>query len=324
MKRMRSFLALLVLLALPVFGQSTNYLAQGKYYSAKKALEEKNYAKAIEYIGQCKTLLQNGSNQLVQYIHIIAAYKLGNYEEARRELQRFFALVEGGEKPVTFSKSVEELTTNEITDITKLIDPIDEALAGDKKAKAAAAEAERIRKIREPYDNALAILRSFTSYYIITGDDGTVNRPSFSDGITVDGSAFYFPHATGSFTYGERPLNDKTRSWLTGIRGIQRLTRASKTIPFSGITGIEYRANRQDSSYMTIRIHTSDPSPYKLDWENEVQLEYQRSWSKAEGTKNTFGRVNSESNVFLLIVDSSIAARVVEAMKIVMQGVPKY
>ena len=124
-------IACLALLYDVTYSQGTNWRAQGKYYSAKERYENKEYESALDYIYDCKELLE-GTNYVLQYLHIVSAYYGGNYEEAQKELETFFRLVDEEIEPVDFSKDVLELTQDETRELTKLIDKIDESVEYEK------------------------------------------------------------------------------------------------------------------------------------------------------------------------------------------------
>lgn len=121
-------LSMLLLISTLSFSQSSNFRAQGKYYSAKEKFEQNKFNDALNYIYQSKKNLNGGSNYKLQYIHIIAAYKAGRFQEAQKEMKRYFNLIDKKEKPIAFEKYVERLTSDETKAITKLIDKIDEAV----------------------------------------------------------------------------------------------------------------------------------------------------------------------------------------------------
>ncbi len=215
-----------------LIAQSANYQAQGKYYSAKQALQDKSYSKAIDYITQCKALLKGGSNLQIQYIHIMAAYYGGNSEMAQAEMQRFFRLVEKAEAPVSFDKSVEDLTDDEIKAVTKLIDPINEAVAASRNA----AEQEKIRKQREPYDKARALLATFKNKITIANPMFPIlpeprAERTYDDGIKVGGGYIECQPIRQTLE-----LAASTRQ--SAHRVLLDLNRAAKRIPVSGIESV--------------------------------------------------------------------------------------
>lgn len=145
--RIGTLLGILVLGTSAARAQTINYRAQGHYYSAKAAFQAGRYAEALSYVYRSKEAL-GGTNAELQYLHILSAYDAGNYDEAQKEMQTFFAISEGKAKPVFFSNSVDRLTDDELKQLTMLIDKIDEAVIQarvDEKAKAArSAEDERL------------------------------------------------------------------------------------------------------------------------------------------------------------------------------------
>ncbi|MBL7778232.1 MAG: hypothetical protein JNK66_08085 [Chitinophagales bacterium] len=109
------------------YAQSDNYRAQGKYYAAKEQYESANYLAALQNVYEAKQLLGGGTNYHLQYLHILSAYAGKKYIEAQQELAVYFDLVDGKLKPIFFQRSVEALTNDEVTVLTKLIDQIDKA-----------------------------------------------------------------------------------------------------------------------------------------------------------------------------------------------------
>ncbi|MAL97753.1 MAG: hypothetical protein CL583_04795 [Alteromonadaceae bacterium] len=107
---------------------STNFRAQGHYYSAKEALESGQYDKAINYVKQSKEALK-GTNQELQYLHIVSAYNAGKFKESQDELHTFFEIVERQRKEVEFDRSVDRLSDDEVRSLTMLINRIDEQVA---------------------------------------------------------------------------------------------------------------------------------------------------------------------------------------------------
>jgi len=103
----------------------TNFRAQGHYYSAKDALEKKQYKNALDYVYKSKAALQ-GTNPELQYLHILSAYNAQRYTEAQKEMETFFALEEKKLKSVDFDKSVDQLTDDEVRALTMLMNNIDE------------------------------------------------------------------------------------------------------------------------------------------------------------------------------------------------------
>ena len=109
-----------------VNSQNTNVRAQGNYYSAKSNFENKNFSEALNYIYKCKTSL-GGINRELQYLHILTAYNLKKWEEANKELEKYFNIEEKKIIPVRFDKSVELLTSDETKALSMLMDPIIES-----------------------------------------------------------------------------------------------------------------------------------------------------------------------------------------------------
>jgi tetratricopeptide (TPR) repeat protein len=132
---MRKLLSLFFIITFPllVIAQNTNYRAQGNYYSAKENFQKRDYRTAISYVEKSKQNL-GGTNRELQYLHILCAYYLENFDLALKELETYFAIEENKIKRVDFDKSVDKLTNDETKELTKLIDPIYEK--GEKKKDA--------------------------------------------------------------------------------------------------------------------------------------------------------------------------------------------
>ena len=124
-------ICLLMFVCISGIAQNSNFRAQGNYYSAKSNFENKDYSKALTYVNKCKTEL-GGTNDQLQYLHILIAYRLNQYDEAAKELQVFFDISDKKIEAVRFDKSVDELTDDEAKALTMLIDPIMESAAKKK------------------------------------------------------------------------------------------------------------------------------------------------------------------------------------------------
>jgi len=113
-----------------VNAQSNQIRAQARYYSAKSQFEEGDYVSTLISVKESKEIL-GGTNFLLQYLHIMAAYNNGNYKEAQTEMDKYFRLLDKKEAPISFSRSVEELSSDETTDLVKLLDKIDKHVANN-------------------------------------------------------------------------------------------------------------------------------------------------------------------------------------------------
>lgn len=127
--------------------QSSQIRAQARYYSAKSQFEKGDYASTLISVKESKEIL-GGTNFLVQYLHIMAAYNNGNYKEAQTEMDKYFKLLDKKEAPISFSRSVEELSSDETTDLVKLLDKIDQHVADNTEEKVRI-EKERKQKAEE-------------------------------------------------------------------------------------------------------------------------------------------------------------------------------
>jgi len=149
----------LSLLSVPTFGQSAVYRAEARYYSAKSAFEKNDFAAAIENVLHAKQLLGNQSNVHLQYLHIMAAFRSGRYIEAQAEIARFFEIHERRQTAAKFASLVEELTRDEVRDITKILDRVDAEVANNTEAKKREAELERQRQQARTRENAARMAR---------------------------------------------------------------------------------------------------------------------------------------------------------------------
>ncbi len=185
MKKQLIIVAIAIMLTSNAFSQSQNFRAQGKYYSAKESYEEGSYSSAINYIKSSKELL-GGTNYLIQYLHIMSAYKAGKYTEAQKEMNRYYRILDDKEKAIGFKDEVEELTSDETRDITKLIDKIDynvsnnteskriaeqkaRVAAAEKASRARAAAAEKERFINDKLSYLESYVNGYKSYGKSTG-----------------------------------------------------------------------------------------------------------------------------------------------------------
>lgn len=165
----RILLILLVFTGTLAYTQSANFRSQGKYYSAKEKYEQGSYSSALNYIYEAKKYLNGRTNYKLQYIHVMAAYKAGRYNEAQREMNRYFNILDNKEQPVAFRKIVERLTLDETKSMTKLIDKIDEAVERSKKKsiinKSNAELAAKLNKVKAAF-NSIGSLETIRDRYL--------------------------------------------------------------------------------------------------------------------------------------------------------------
>lgn len=147
MKRKVLLLFLLLIGGVYCFSQTENYRAQGYYYHAKELYESNQYSKALPYILKAKDTL-GGTNDLIQYLHIMCAVNLGDWITARNEMKVFFDLEEGRLKPKGFSKVVEHLTPDETKALSKAMVRIEENAAYQESPQAKIDKARSVIKDR--------------------------------------------------------------------------------------------------------------------------------------------------------------------------------
>ncbi len=107
------------------FAQSSNFRAQGYYYKAKEYYESENFNTSLEYVKKSKDAI-GGTNIQLQYLHIMVLVKQSNWIEAKKEMNIFYDIEEGTIKPNRFSDTVDELTDDEVYELTKILVDIEE------------------------------------------------------------------------------------------------------------------------------------------------------------------------------------------------------
>lgn len=157
-----------------VYAIGTNFRAQGDYYSAKESYEKQDYSAALQYVYKSKELL-GGTNEQLEYLHIMSAYYGGNYAEAKKEMQTFFDIEERRLKPVAFGNDVDRLTDRETHDLTMMINKIDESVERQKQeVERQRQQAEANKKMQEEDDAAAENINGewvAESNYEIIGDN---------------------------------------------------------------------------------------------------------------------------------------------------------
>lgn len=137
--------------------QSDNIMAQGFYYRAKDLHEEGRNADALPYVLRAKQSL-GGTNQQLQYLHIMALAGARDYVSANRELELFFSITDKPDTAIRFANMVDRLTENEQRQLTRVMVEIMEKAEGQTAAeRKAAKEAEMLASL----DRILAIGRTF-------------------------------------------------------------------------------------------------------------------------------------------------------------------
>jgi len=144
-----------IVLSFTMFCQSNNFIAQGNYYKSKELFEAGQFENALKYIQQSKQLL-GGTNQSIQYLHIMILYNLQMWPDANTELKTFFDLDEGRLQPKYFTKLVENLTADETKELTKIMVDIQE------KAQYSESPKGKIEKLNQQIKEDLSkILKSY-------------------------------------------------------------------------------------------------------------------------------------------------------------------
>ena len=121
-------LVVICVVAGPLAAQSGAFRAQARYYTALEAFQADEYFSALESTREAKQIL-GGTNVLLQYLHIMAAYEAGRPNEAFEEIERFFRLVEGENEAENFPRGAEELSDDEVDDILRIYDEVESAVA---------------------------------------------------------------------------------------------------------------------------------------------------------------------------------------------------
>lgn len=331
----RSIIAVAFFLTLfHIYGQSSNYRAQGKYYSALTSLKNKDYSSSITYILQCKEFLGGKSNIEVEYVHILAAWNSHDYISAQREVVRFFDLVEGREKQESFDKTVDRLTPDEIKEITKLLDPINEAVEVTQKKETEKKEAQRIATIRAPYEVALRKMNAVDMYRAISfGDIGTITFSFLSwDGdFLADSIGFTLPKCIGRYDYQTSDdLIEHNKGRFT-MYVVFSLTIPSTYCPFSSIKDIVIEDVSYDKDVK--RIHFILNKPFKMQSKLFAERKlygYKNNsttarWYPLEeiGYQTTKKTSYIDENELFIDVASDDARSIVDALKILMKGPPQ-
>lgn len=158
-------LAVIFVLAGPLAAQSDVFRAQARYYTALDEFEAGAHTDAIASAQEAKEIL-DGTNVLIQYVHIMSANEAGRYNEAFEEIQRFFALVENQEEPVNFRRGAQELTDDEVEDILQIFDSVQSHVANrtEERTERAARRAEERAEIAARVDSALNAFERLLTY----------------------------------------------------------------------------------------------------------------------------------------------------------------
>lgn len=262
------------------YSQGTNYRAQGKYYSAKERYENKEYESALDYIYESKELLK-GTNYVLQYLHIVSAYYGGFYEEAQKEMETFFHLEERQIESVRFSRGVDELTSDETKELTKLIDKIDEAVEYEKvesvrRKLQANAEQSRQEKINE-VESLLTIIDNYAlngsiHTYLQTNPYKTTDRMYSQDyyryeyEITIKCQCFRQYKDAGNFNEEQRTFNIKE----VRINGVTDTNRWTDTYTYNNArdcypqVSFLMNKNYEKSYYEGISLYSDDVGSFVL------------------------------------------------------------
>lgn len=149
---MRYYSGLVLLLALFVVwagnahASASGLRAQGRYYSAKEAYEQRRYDDAARMLKESRMMLDGKSNKRLQYLLVMSLYNAKRFRDAQEEMNFYLELESDAKgRYMSFPQDVDALTSDETRAITMLIDKIDaEVSAGTEDRLNAAAERESI------------------------------------------------------------------------------------------------------------------------------------------------------------------------------------
>lgn len=120
--------------------------AQGRYYTAKEAYEQRRYDDAARLLKESRVMLGGKSNRRLQYLLVMSLYNANRFRDAQDEMNFYLELESDAKgRYVSFPQDVDALTGDETRAITMLIDKIDsEVASGAEDRIQAAAEREAI------------------------------------------------------------------------------------------------------------------------------------------------------------------------------------
>jgi hypothetical protein len=173
----RKYLSMFILLlvAAGAFGQGANTRAQGKYYAAKESFQNGDFESAARFCGEAKELLGGKTNDILEYVNVMALYRKGDFQSCQKEIETFFAVIDESALPQEqrkltqkFSYIVETLTDDEIKEVSKILEPV--ARGVTRQIEARKAEQERIKGL--PSRLVAAADRLAAALVQLQSDDG--------------------------------------------------------------------------------------------------------------------------------------------------------
>jgi hypothetical protein len=255
MTRLLALLCVLSLLCLQTFAQSANFRAQARYYSAKSAYEAGKFDDAVRMLFESRQFLEGKSNPQLQHILVLSLYKAGRFKEAQTEMSRFFTLHEGKEDRAHFTEDVDELTNNEVREITIILDDIDDKVRRDIEGeKKRVIEAKRLAEQRRAWEADLTQWRNARRMQIASRVHAVLSSGYVANYTTPNGTKTT-QYGSASFTYIEGTgYRIQTRSqshsprW-GGLYGEQNMTATWPSC--AGITASYKLRSGSDRTYLS-------------------------------------------------------------------------
>lgn len=145
-----SFLTLTIVILMgwmsDVHASASGLRAQGRYYTAKEAYEQRRYDDAARLLKESRDMLGGKSNRRLQYLLVMSLYNAKRFRDAQTEMNFYLELESDAKgRYMSFPQDVDALTGDETRAITMLIDKIDsEVASGAEDRIHAAAEREAI------------------------------------------------------------------------------------------------------------------------------------------------------------------------------------
>ncbi|GGD30719.1 hypothetical protein GCM10011343_21090 [Flavobacterium orientale] len=215
-------------------------IAQGNYYKAKELYESREYKAAIDYIKKSKESLK-GSNFQLQYLHIMAEVKLRNYNAANKEIERYFKLEDGEEKPVGFTKNVERLTDDETKQLSKILIDVQESATKE-------TEQEKLAGVRKPIANEIYSLidkaANLIYFHEIKKFNGNTSTTSETYSYQRKGNLMYVT-IKHIYYYQKNPGYEETNESTFIIDILNDIKKIELIGTTEGISGVRFIFNKQ-------------------------------------------------------------------------------
>ena len=293
---------LLLISLATVYAELTPDMQADQYLvAAKRQIDAGNYSAAVDYFKKILALNVKVPDEFF-YHYGKTLVATGAYTDGQAAIEKYLTLA--GKGGSYYLQALEQLS------IISEKQEVQNTLIAKQREEAK----------RAPYDNAVAVLTSFSVY--VSDGAGGVN---FIDSISVSDSS---KSISIKKIDKENVISNKTGKFGGGIiaqRERYTLTRDASEIYFKDITSITSESNKYDSNSKIIHINGDFiDNSYRLVHSFSVRYDgtYKDQWVKDPNNNSSYFEFTSSNGRMTLIVSNNDAQKIKDAIQTVIKGKP--